>query len=104
MADKQSSGGKRKRNVLSLSQRLKIIQAVQDNVHKSRSQIAQDLGIPLSTLSNLMKHKSKYLGQAKSGNIVTTSKRARGKENSQTKRIAKEVFLSAILFRLFSLL
>ena len=66
-----------KRRVLTLSERLKIIKAVEDSPHKSRTQMAIDLGVPPPTLSNIMKDKNKYLAQARSGDIVTSSKRAR---------------------------
>ena len=67
----------RKRKALSLCERLKIIQTVEDSPLKSRTQRATHFGIPLSTLSNMMKNKDKYLAQARSGDVVTTSKRVR---------------------------
>ncbi|KAL8609904.1 hypothetical protein ACOMHN_016379 [Nucella lapillus] len=70
-----------KRRVLTLYERLKIIKAVEDSPHKSRTQMAIDLGVPLPTLSNIMK-----VNDARSGDIVTTSKRAR---NSQLASVDK---------------
>ncbi|KAL8559607.1 hypothetical protein ACOMHN_008318 [Nucella lapillus] len=64
-----------KRRVLTLSERLRIIKAVEDSPHKSRTQMAIDLGVPLPTLSNIRKVKNKYFAQARSSDIVTTSKR-----------------------------
>ena len=68
----------RKHRVLTLCERLKFIKAVEDSPFKSRTQMAIHFGVSLPTLSNIMKNKNKYLAQARSGDVVTTSKRARG--------------------------
>ena len=67
----------RKRKVLTLGDRLKVIQAVENNPSKTRPQLAEEFGVPLPTLTNLLKSKDKYLAHAKSGEVTTTSKQAR---------------------------
>ncbi|KAL8608054.1 hypothetical protein ACOMHN_023870 [Nucella lapillus] len=83
-----------KRRVLTLSERLKIIKAVEDSPHKSRTQMAIDLGVPLPTLSNIMKVKKKYFAQARSGDIVTTSKRARSSQLASVDKALLDWFTS----------
>ena len=72
MADPQ-----RKRRVLTLCQRLQIIKAVEDNPTRTRTQIAIAFGVPLPTLSNILKGNNKYLEQATSGDVIITTKRAK---------------------------
>ena len=78
LIDLSNMAGKKPRKVLTLSDRLKIIKAVEDNPSKTRTLIANEFDIPLPTLSNILREKSKYLKQAASGDIASTSKRARG--------------------------
>jgi hypothetical protein len=91
MADQHRQG---KRRVLTLSDRLKIIKAVEDSPHRSRTEMAVDLCIPRPTLSNIMKYKEKYLAQARSGGILTTSKRARSSQLASVDKALLDWFTS----------
>ena len=85
---------KRKRRVLTLCQRLQIIKAVEDYPNKTRTQIAIDFGVPLPTLSNIVKEKKKYLAQATSGDVITTTKRARTSQLGSVDKALLEWFTS----------
>ena len=85
---------KRKRRVLTLCQRLQLIKAVEDYPNKTRTKFAIDFGVPLPTLSNIVKEKKKYLAQATSGDVITTTKWAKTSQLGSVDKALLEWFTS----------
>lgn len=85
---------KSKRNVLSLGERLKLINHVQHIPDKKKkSLIAEEFKVPYTTLLNIVKNKEKYLSQAASGQ-TSTRKRARGPQLDSVDKALLDWFTS----------
>ena len=85
---------KSKRNVLSLGDRLKIIDHVQVNPHNSKRLIAEEFNVPYSTLVNIIQNKKKYREQAATGQTTSARKRARASQLDAVDKALLEWFTS----------
>ena len=85
---------KSKRNVLSLGDRLKIIDHVKVNPHKSKRLTAEEFNVPYSTLVNIIQNKKKYREQAATGQTTSARKRARASQLDAVDKALLERFTS----------
>ncbi|KAL8587727.1 hypothetical protein ACOMHN_020945 [Nucella lapillus] len=67
----------KKRKSLSLSQKLDIIRKIEANPQQRKAVIAEELGIPFSTLCNIWRDRQRYLNNVASGTEDLSRKRSR---------------------------
>ena len=71
------SGREKKRKSLSLSQKLDIIRKIEANPQQRKAVIAEELGIPFSTLCNIWRDRQKYVNNVARGTEDLSRKRSR---------------------------
>ena len=68
---------KKKRKSLSLNEKLQIIRKIEDNPQKRKAVVAEELGIPFTTLCNIWKDRQKYMNKVAKGTDDLSRKRLR---------------------------